>query len=143
MKLKYKCTRSWGFGQAWNKVSNYAGYKNVATSIAISKMHKRLVEESKVCEEAAKKIALDLGEKDDKGEYMRPDGPESFKIPEAKQDEFKNRQEELNEQEFELPGKPIFIEELMAAGLSPADLVELEGILTDEKPPQLAAMKKD
>ncbi len=132
MKVCYGQLRDKYFGQAFNKVSSFVGYKSPQTAYNIAKINKAFLDEVKLCDEEYIKLLKQYAQLDAEGEFIPPEGQPKghYQITDGKLKDWEAALEKFNAVEIDLAGRrSLNLEEIMAAGLSPLDISVLDCLI--------------
>lgn len=129
--LKYSKLRDPNFQQALYKLTNYTGFPT-KTCITIAKLKKCIDSESVIAQDAFIALLKQYAELDEKGNFVPEDNKKgTFKIIEAKVDEWQKAVEEFSNKLLSVEKFRIDFEDVKDAKLSPQDFIALEDIFKE------------
>lgn len=130
IKMTYHQTRQ-GFREALMKLAHQQLPGKVSYNI------KRLVDafksqERKILEEYHEQITKKFAKKDEKGEFIRPEGdPEGYDVDETKEKEVRDATEEFGKKEFTIDRNQLNLADFMNVNISAAEFSILDPIFFD------------
>lgn len=129
--LKYANLRDPSFLRAFYKLTNHSGLPTKAC-IVITKLKKRIDEETKLAQEEFTKLLKNFAELDEKGDFVPQDNkPGTFKIIEGKEQEWEAASDTLLEKEFVIQKSKLNFADVESAKLSPNEFISLEPIFEE------------
>lgn len=145
--LKQSHLRNFSFHQAFRKLANHP-FDNVKTLYNVTRIAKLFDLSAKEADELFIKLVKQYCELDEKGRIkpLDPKQPNTYKIPEDKQEAWEAAMKEYNDIEVKFERHKIALEDCMAAKLTAADLLTLEDMVADYdehgQKPNLKAVSK-
>lgn len=123
------------FQRGLMKLRSFAGFKSLATTMAVARMLDKIEAEVKATIEHSNALMDKYAERDEKGQICQAHGPGTFAIPDEHHAAWDGEQKYF-EAKVEAAKAPIWIGEIEGCPLSPAEVCALGALLTDERPGQ-------
>lgn len=140
LKVTYGELRQTNFTRGLLKVANCPQLKSPKLAYNVAKITAKCNEELTLANEMHEKLVDQYAKKTDDGKLELFNGREgTFFVPDERAKEWTEKLNEYNAINFDIDRPPMQLEEVMVAGLTPAEIGALECLLVfDEKPAPLA-----
>lgn len=136
LKLRHKDFRDYAFQQAWQKVMQTRGWKDMRITSNLVRINKLIESYAKQTQDNFNALLRSFARLDEKGNFIPKvvNGEpleNSFDIPEERRGEWQKALETFEQTEVELIAKPIHLHDLVPCNLSADELSALEPFITD------------